>query len=148
MSTSDDAGMQAVNAERTQVRRLRQMKSKKVVPQGICDEIQKYNLVVNPDEFIRIVHLSAAQSRFFEQRIDPNALGFRLGIGEPRYDAAGVWKLLGAPTATWLPFLCHRKSSIANFGGMLGQSFWRMIAKCSGKVGLITPGPGERMKLF
>ena len=68
------------------------MESKEVVVlQGIGDQIQKSNLVVNPDEFIRIVHLAAAQSRFFEQGIERNPRGFRPGIGKPRYDAAGVW---------------------------------------------------------
>ena len=91
------------------------MKSEKVVLQGVGNEIQKSNLIVNPDEFIRIVHLPAAQPRFFEQGIERNPRGLRPGIGEPRYDAASVWKLLDA-AITCLRFLSHWKVSIADLG--------------------------------
>src|SRR5258707_2100860 len=99
------------------------MKSKKVILQGVGDEIQKHNLVMNPDEFIRIVHLPAAQSRFFQQGIEHNPRSFRLGVGEPRYDAAGGRKLLDA-AMTWASFLAPRKSSIAKLTlARPGQAF-------------------------
>ena len=65
------------------------MKSEKIVLHGSGNEIEKPDLVADPDPRVGILNFGKGQVRLFQYRLELHAGLFCMGVGEPRYAAAG-----------------------------------------------------------
>ena len=76
-------------AQLAKIERLGKMESEKIVLDGSGNEIEKADLVADPDPRIGIFNFGKGQVRLFQHRIELYAGLLCMGVGEPRYAAAG-----------------------------------------------------------
>src|SRR5580704_6111652 len=71
------------------IERLGKMKSEKIVLDGGGNEIEKPNLVPDLQPRVGIFNFGNGQMGLFQYRLELHAGLFGMGVGEPRYAAAG-----------------------------------------------------------
>src|ERR1700722_1370886 len=71
------------------IERLGKMKSENIVLDRSGNEIEKPDLVADPDPGVGLFNFGSGQIRLFQYRLELHAGLLGMGVGEPRYAAAG-----------------------------------------------------------